>query len=298
MPTPRQRKRSTLSEPTLWLALAGPQQPQLPYIFVYRPAVMFECLMEFRDVRAELIHAKEAFYTAWLPEGGEDLAFDWSVPAAQLVDATRLELQPRADIQPYPGQVRLTKKRLDEAQADLIDYLVRHESLTLFYNPFLKWYSKVGEGQPEFLQRVKEEVLTRWQPQLKELARRLTLQLEQLRELPLPDVEPADLAQDLEVARRRLIGAIQTKMDALIMGNMGEPSNPLLDLKEETALPDQIEGLSEELERIEQDVLRELSALQTQYQSQACECHEYIIRLQPTDIKIIRRALLWVPVLT
>lgn len=297
MPTSREKKRSLRSEQKLWLAPAGSEQPELPHVFGYRSAVMFECLMEFRDVRAEVIHAKEAFYTAWLPEGGDDLAFDWSVPAAELVDSTRLESQPRTDIQPHPGRVRLTKKRMDEAQADLVDYLVRRESLSLFYNPLLKWYSKVGEGQQEFLQRVKEEAITQLQPQLKELARRLALQLEQLRELPLPDDVVADSTQDLEAARRRMIGAIQSKVDALIMSNPGALSKPLLDIKEEIPIPDQIKGLKEELSRIEQDVLNDLNALLAQYRSQTQECQEYTIRLQPTDIKIIRRALLWVPVL-
>jgi hypothetical protein len=297
MPTSGEKKRSVRGEPKLWLAPAGSEQPELPHVFSYRPAVMVECLVEFRDVRAEVIHAKEAFYTAWLPEGDDDLAVDWSVPAAKLVDSTRLEPQPRTDIQPYQGRVRLTKRRMDEAQADLVDFLVRRESLTLFYNPYLKWYSKLGEGQSEFLHRVKEEAITRLQPQLKELARRLALQLEQLRELPLSEDVAPESAGELEAARRRMIGAIQNKMDALIMGNPGAPAKPLLDVKEEIPTPDQIKGLKEELGRIEQDVLKDLNALLTQYRSQAHECQEYTIRLQPTDIKIIRRALLWVPVL-
>jgi hypothetical protein len=257
---------------------------------------MFECLVEFRNIRAELIHSKEAFYTAWIPPGDEDLVIDWSVRAVENFGSERLEPAPRADIHPYSGQVLLSQRRMDQAQSDLIDYLVRSECLRLFYNPSMKWYSKLGEGRQEFVRRVMEEAVTRLQPELKELARRLQLQLEQLREMPLPEDSVATTSEDLVAIRRRMIAAFQSKLDALIMSNPEGLSRPLLEIKQNAHIPDQIKEIHEELNRIERDVFHDLNSLLAEYSSQANECEEYIIRLQPTDIKVIRRARLWVPV--
>ncbi len=291
-----EKKRPRRGEQSFWLAPAQPGQPALPDVLSYRPAVFFECSIEFRNVRAELIHAKEAYYSAWLPEGSEDLAIDWSVPAVKHLAPEDLELEPRASVRRHEHRVNITKRRMDNIQADLIDYLVRRESLQIFYNPTLKWYSKLGEGREEFLNRVADELINQLQPKLKELVLRLKLQLEQLREIPLPDDVPGDTVEELETIRRRMISLLQNRMDETIMSNPAILTKPLLHLKESVVIPDEFKGMGEELARIERDIFTELKALRTESKNKAQDCQEYVIRLQPTDIKIIRRALLWVPV--
>lgn len=283
--------------PELWLAPATPGQPELPHLFHYQPALMFECLLQYRDVRAELIHSNEAIYTAWLPESDEELAIDWSVPAVTAISHDRLESSPREVIRPYGKPLHLTPQQMDQAQSDLIDYLVGQETLRLFYNPYLKWYSKLGEEREEFFQRVFDEMRTRLQPQLKELARRLQLQVEQLREQPLPEDLPAEMAEELDGVRRQLISALESKMDALIMSG-ADPAQPSLQMEHDTPIPHEIQGVKQELDQIEQEIFDDLHALLTEHLTRARECEEYEIRLQPTDIKILRRALLWIPVMT
>jgi hypothetical protein len=294
MPKIAEKTPTARSEVSVWLAPADHAQPELPYVFSYRPALMFECLVEFRDIRAEVIHAKDAFYTAWLPEGTEEMVIDWSLPALPRIDAERFETEPRPSIRPHPERLRVGKRLTDEAQTDLIDYLVRRETLRVFYNPSFKRYSKLGEDEHEFIHRVTDEAVTQLQPQLKELANRLKLQAEQLLEHPLPDNRDDD--GELTSIRRRMIAAIQNRMDAIIMGNPEALTKPLLDIREKLDVPDQIRELKEELDRIERDVLKDLNALLAEYRSRAYECQQYDIRLQPTDIRVVRRALLWVPV--
>lgn len=293
-----QRKRHDMGRiPELWLAPATPGQPELPHLFHYQPALMFECQLQYRDVRAELIHSIEGIYTAWLPEGNEELAVDWSVPAVKSVSHDRLESAPRESIRPYQGHLRLTRRQMDQAQSDLIDYLVSRETLRLFYNPSLKRYSNLGEEREEFLQRILDEVRTQLQPQLKELARRLQLQVEQLREQPLPEDLPTEMAEELDSIRRQLISALENKMDALIMSGT-DPTQPSLQIEHDIPIPHEIEGVQQELRQIEQEIFDDLHALLTEHLTRARECEEYEIRLQPTDIKILRRALLWIPVMT
>lgn len=290
------KKKSIRGELHLWLAPAQRAQAELPQLLQYRPALMFECQVEFRDVRAELIHAKEAYYSAWLPDGGEDVVIDWSEPAVTDISPDRLEWEPRSNIRPYSGKVRLTKRRMDQAQADLMNYLVRQANLTLYHNPALQWYSKLGEDRQEFLNRVADEVLTQMQPQLKTLAQRLKFRLEQLRELSLQGNYAHDASDELEVVRRRMISLLQNRMEALIMSHPQAPTTPLLDVAEGIEVPEELSNLQEELHHLEQDIMHDLQAIHSEYHTKVNDCHEYPVRLQPTDIKVVRRALLWVPV--
>lgn len=256
---------------------------------------MFECLLEFRDVRAETIHSDERIYTAWLPSRDEDIAVDWGMPAVKDPDPERLEEAPRTSVRSYEPSRKLTSKQMDQIQADLIDHLGRGARLELYYNPYLKLYSKLSEGRDEFVHRVMDEMFDGLQPKLKELARRLQLQLEQLRESPLPDDLSQDTLDELEAIRRQMISTIESKMDALIMGNSEPLSKRLLYAPTEIRVPDEIREMKEELGHIEREILGDLNALVMEYTTRACECDEYQIRLQPTNIKVIRRALLWVP---
>lgn len=292
----QEKKRSARGELHLCLAPADQAQAELPHLLRYRPALMFECQIEFRDIRAELIHAKEAYYSAWLPDGGEDVVIDWSEPAVPEISPDRLEWEPRSSICPYPGKVRLTKRRMDQAQSDLMSYLIRQANLTLYHNPSLQWYSKLGEDRQEFLNRVADEVLTQMQPQLKMLAQRLKFRLEQLRELSLQGDYAQDVSDELEVVRRRMISLLENRMEAAIMSHPQAPTTPLLDTADILEIPDELKNLQEELRHIEQDFMQDLHAIHAEYHAKVNDCHEYPVRLQPTDIKVIRRALLWVPV--
>jgi hypothetical protein len=183
---------------------------------------------------------------------------------------------------------------MNAIQSDLVEHLVGHAHLRLYYNPFAKLYSKLGESRDEFVRRVHEEALNQVQPQLKSLARRLQRQLEQLRESPLPEELPADVFEELESTRRKLISKIESKVDALILGNADALPQALSSTRAPIKVPDEIREMKEELDRIEADVLRELDSLLREQAGQAAACEEYLMRLQPTNIKVIRRALLWV----
>jgi hypothetical protein len=261
----------------------------------YRPAVLFECIVEFRDPRAEVFHTEDRFYTAWLPQ--EEVAADWSVPAVASLEPESLASEPSPSIQPYEGAIALSPAKWEEMEADLVDYLVRTEKLTLYYNPGLKIYSRLGESREDFLDRLSDIMWERLEPELRNLARHFKMQLEQVRHAPLPKLISDDRRQELEGLRRMAISRLESQLTRLVLD---DPKSWLRGQQwREQELgdpPGEIEPLFEELTRIAADVTSRLNALTTEALEQATDCQPYSIGLQPTGIRIVRRALLWVPV--
>lgn len=261
----------------------------------YRPAILFECVLEFRDPRAEVVHAEDRFYTTWLPQPGA--ASDWSAPAVRDLQPEWLTSEPRPDILPYGEAVDVSPAQWDEMETDLLDFLVRTEKLTLYYNAGLRLYSKLGESREDFLHRIADSVWERLEPELKELARQFKLQLEQVRQVPLPETISSERLQELDGIRRMAISRVETRLIRMVL----DDPRSLLRGEVETARglddpPEEIQPLFEELARISADVEARLNALLTETLERATDCQSYTIGLQASQIRIVRRALLWVPV--
>ena len=69
----------------LWLR---PRGEAGEHALVYRPAMLVECSVNFRSLRAGLNHSEERSYTAWVPE--REMAIDWDKPAAEISRGSQL----------------------------------------------------------------------------------------------------------------------------------------------------------------------------------------------------------------
>ena len=86
---------------------------------VYRPAMLVECSVNFRSLRAGLNHSEERSYTAWLPEG--DMAIDWDKPAAEISNASQIAVLPDRNIHHKAGNFITTKADFEQYEAELIE---------------------------------------------------------------------------------------------------------------------------------------------------------------------------------
>src|SRR5215208_2228859 len=100
---------------------------------VYRAALLIECSINFRSLRAGLNHSEERSYTAWLPEG--ELAIDWDSPAVVFEGRPQLTNEPEGNISHRLANYRVTRADLEEYEAEFIDRLVRNERLRVYFNP-------------------------------------------------------------------------------------------------------------------------------------------------------------------
>jgi hypothetical protein len=267
----------------------------------YRPAVLIECKLNFRSLRAGLNHSEERSYTAWLPEG--DLAIDWDRPAVELSEKNQLGIAPNLGIGYRQGNYLATKESFGEYQAELIDKLVRSERLRVFWSPTFGLFSAPGERREDFLARVADAALRRVEPELKRLRNQFDLLLEQVREAQARKGTGAESVRSdqpyvpLNLISRNLhlfesenrLAMVFSTLAGTVFGEAG-PSHQL----EEDSASD-IE-LRQDLDRIEQEAIRALRALYSEYLVLANEYDIFEIGLQPGNIQVVRNALLWVPV--
>lgn len=262
---------------------------------VYRPAVLIECTLNFRSLRAGLNHSEERNYSAWLPEA--DLAIDWDSPANQFDGLTQLISQSDPAIGYRTGNHKTTKSEFDHYAAELIEKLVRNERLRIYFNPVFGLFSSPEDELDDFLARVADAALGRVEPELRSLRNRFELQVEQVREA---QASKGSLAENFNLesfisnklhffeSENRLAGMFSTLAGAVF--GSSEPRS-----QGEVYRFDEAE-LREDLERIEQEASDALRALYDEYLTLANEYDTFEIGLQPDNIQVMRRILLWVPV--
>jgi len=262
---------------------------------VYRPAVLIEYMVNFRSLRAGLNHSEERSYSAWLPEA--DLAMDWDSRGGDFDGISRLTSQPDPAIDYRLGNYLTKRSDFDQCVSELIEKLVRTERLSIYFNPVFGLFSGPGDPLEDFLSRVADAALGRIEPELKRLRNRFELQLEQVREA---QASKGSFAESLNLesfisnklhffeSENRLAGMFSTLAGAVF--GSAEPRS-----KEEPYRADE-EELREDLERIEQEASEALRALYDEYLALANEYDTFEIGVQPDNIQVIRRILLWVPV--
>ncbi len=262
---------------------------------VYRPAMLIECSVNFRSLRAGLNHSEERNYAAWIPES--DMAIDWDQPAADFNERSQLTILPDSKIGYWQGDYKTTREDFDQYEEELVDKMVRNERLRVFFNPVFGLFSAPGDELEEFLARVAEAALGRVEPEMKSLRNRFELQLEQVRE--------AQAARGMAAENLSLESLISHKL------HLFESENRMADMFSTlagvvfgtTELRSQSEPyeweeaeLREDLDRVEQEASEALRALYGEYMTLANEYDVFDIGLQPDNIQVIRRVLLWVPI--
>ena len=287
-PSPKFRVEGAVE---LWLRPASGDRPS-----VYRPAALINCSINFRSLRAGLNHSEERSYTAWLPEG--ELAIDWDSPAVLFEGRPQLTNQPEGDIPHRLANYQIGAANLEQYEAEFVDRLVRNERLRVYFNPVFGLFSAPEDDLKDFLSRVAEAALGRVEPELKQLRNRFELHLEQVRETHL--VRGA-LAEELSfenfISHKIRLFESENRMAAMFSTLAGsvfgttEPRPPFVDANQAGEVE-----LREDLDRVEQEASEALHALNSEYVVVANEYDVFEIGLQPDNIQIIRRSLLWVPV--
>jgi hypothetical protein len=270
-----------------------PDKTQEPIQRVYRPAALVECKINFRSLRAGLNHSEEHNYTAWLPEAG--MAIDWDSPATD-IDKGSLAPEPEAGFSYEPGNYSTTRSDFDQYEAELIDKLVRTDRLRVFFNPVFGLFSPPGDALDEFLGRVAEAALGRVEPELKQLRNRFELQLEQVREAhAAKGFRSESLNLDSFISHKLHFFESESRLADMFSTLAGAVFGTTQARVRTEDFPREEVELHEDLARIEQEASEALTALYAEYLTLANEYDVFEIGLQPDNIQVIRRMLLWVP---
>jgi hypothetical protein len=278
-------------------AWCQPEQPESgeQQKLVYRASILVDFRVNFRSLRAGLNHSEERSYTAWIPPAG--LAIDWDRPSAIIRQPPQISHLPNPDLDYLTLDYGTTAADIDQYQAELIDTLVRNERLKVFFNPVFGFFSAPGDSIETFLPRVAEAALTRVEPELKRLRSRFELQLEQIREAHTQKGVPAeDINTEGFISRRLHFFASESRLADLFSTLAGSVFGTTEAKRVEVEYQPDEEELREDLERVEQEASEALRLLYDEYLALANEHDVFEIGLQPDNIQVIRRMLLWVPV--
>jgi hypothetical protein len=271
-----------------------PDEGADPHSLSYRPAVLVECTLNYRSLRAGLNHSEECNYTAWLPDG--DLAIDWDTSAVALDEASRLVPQRLPGIRQH-NIAQVSDEQLRQYESDLIDRLIRTERLRIFVSPAFGLYATPSETVEEFLSRVADVAAGRVLPELKKLHFRFELQLEQIRESQLRKGNTGERRSSERLILRNLhFFESENRLASMFTNLAGSVFASGAGKREvEPSSPDE-EELREDLERVEEEASDALRSLYMEYVALANEYDVFEIGLQPNNVQVRRRALLWVPV--
>jgi hypothetical protein len=260
----------------------------------YKPAVLVECTVNFRSLRAGLNHSEERNYAAWIAES--DLAIDWDQLAAPANAQLKLQLQEAPGIAYLPGNYQTTASHLQQYEEQLLNGLVRKERLRIYFNPVFGLFSTPEDSLQDFLSKVAEASLSRVEPELVQLRRKFELQMEQIRESHFDrETSTEELSENLITRNMRFSQSENrlTEMFSTLAGSVFSSTKPRRQSESSGQLDDE---LREDLERIEKEAGTALHALYDEYLLLANEYDIFEIGLQPDNIQVVRRALLWVAV--
>jgi hypothetical protein len=260
----------------------------------YKPAILVECTINFRSLRAGLNHSEERNYTAWLPES--DLAMDWDLQARPPTAELKLHLHNNADVEYVSGKYSTTEQDFEHYQAQLLNDLIRKERLRIYFNPVFGLFSTPEDKLADFLSQVAEAALGRVEPELIQLRRKFELQIEQIRESHSDREMDAEELSDTLITRNMRFFESENRlaeMFSTLAGSVFGTTKPKRETESYGLLDDE---LREDLERLEQEASNALRHLYDEYLALANEYDIFEIGLQPDNIQVMRRALLWIPV--
>ncbi len=281
----------SLSVPQYWLA------PVPDAAGGYRPAWLIECRLKFHSLRARLKHADERRFLAWVPRG--EGSPDWEAPPldpAGLTDAQLWKAPPRELPHRLQGYL-LDDDALARHADELAAWLARREKLRLWFNKQFDAFSEVGEARESFIGRLAESAADAIEGELAALTARVNLKLLQVQAAAerkglgktLPEAKLNEILND----RRQEFFSSATRLEALFSSSerlivTAEDNQPLTRVIGD---PD----LRETLLHIEMDVRRQLNDLCTRCLEAASACDPFEVGLQPSQIAILRKGVLWLP---
>jgi hypothetical protein len=280
-----------LDVPQYWLA------PVPDGAWAYRPAWLVECSLKFHSLRARLKHTEERLFLAWVPRGEGDP--DWDTPPRDpfSVEVSQLWKAPPRDLPHRQQGYMLSQAALTRHIEELISQLSRREKLRLWFNQQFDAFSEVGESRENFIKRVAELAAETIGDELAALAARVNLRLLQVQSAAerkgLEQNLPEAKLNEILIERRQEFFSSITRLEALfssgerllVAANDNQPLNSVV------TDPD----LHETLLHIEADVRRQLNVLCKRCLEAAAACDLYEIGLQPNQIGVLRKGVLWLP---
>lgn len=264
----------------------------------YRPAFFVECSFKFHNLRAHIKHTEDRRYITWVPRG--EGSPNWDHNPVSTIEDGGIWTGPQFEIPHLQEGFELGQTLFESHLESLVEDLSRTEKLRLWFNQNFDEFSNPGETRQKFIERLSDRAAGSIEDELAQLISHVNLKLAQVRQseerkgrkLQLPEAK----LNSVITGRRNELLTSQGRLEHLFQS--GERLVVTDDDKIESfaALDPENRELHETLERIEQETRRKLNDLCTGCIQQVSECDEFVIGLQPQQIKVTRSGILWIPV--
>ena len=271
---------------------------------LYRPSVLARGLIDFIEPRYKL-NEQQSFALLAQPSP-ETEALSWekalSLELAEKDLLDRPESDARFDRMP---QLTGEAKQLESMRKELPDHLCRTKTLMLLYSPALKCYSKAGEGERDFMMRLKQ--IGREQRDLEvdklndRYAKRLQTLEDRLRRLDQSVArKQADAnARKTEVAVSvgesvlgMFLGRRSTRVASTALSKYRQSRTASMTVEQDKAAA---ENLRREIDELKKELQEEATVITDRWDQAASKLEEVPLRPSRNDIQVYLFAVAWTP---
>jgi hypothetical protein len=267
------------------------------------PGLAARVQLVFDDTKAEIDHKEE-----W-----EAIAFPLTEPfdvdslvAVDYDDRDFRSEEPEGVVYRLPEASVDTAAYFKSATTAIKEYLYRERAVTVFRNPLLKLYSRVGETMEEFEARCDAAAQDGADAEVAKLRDRLEAKMDRLRDQArAAEARVEELSVDVQTRRQseildgagKLLGSLLGgRKSSRAMSGMASKRGQTKRTEQRLATAeDKLAAKLEDLEALEQDAILDIEEINDAWKEKADEIEEIEIGLEKTDIHVEDVGLVWIP---
>jgi uncharacterized protein YifE (UPF0438 family) len=271
---------------------------------VYRAAVAATVQLLYDDTRAG-VNQTESYEAIIYP-------LDATVDPAEVIAVDHDERDFLAEVPPgasfvSPEAKIHTKAFWSGLESDLKSYLVAARKITVFRNPKLGLYSRVGEPEEEFLQRCREAADEAADRAVAKLQEKYRTRIDRTKDqISTAEARVADLEGDATArSQAELLSGAGDLLGAFLGGR--SRANPLSQIASRRAATRKAKARVEaarqrlsdkelQLEELENDLGEEIIRITEEWADAAEVVEEIEIPLERTDVRVADLKLVWLPI--
>jgi uncharacterized protein YlxW (UPF0749 family) len=270
---------------------------------LYVPASLGMGVIHFVDRKKNVKEQQNFALLAHVPENISVLT--WK--QAQPMDLTERDLlnksEPEAYFNQLPGAID-EPKEFNKLKNDLVNHLYRNTSLTLFYSPTLKTYSKPKESERDFRTRLQQEAREKRDKEIDDITDKYEKKLNNLQDrLRKYEAKLEQHEVDASAYKQNTIANIGETMLGFFMGRRPRIKSTSQTKKrratkaklkvEETK--EDIKDLQTEIKELETELQKEVTTIKNRWEETLEKFKEIKVIPRKTDIQVDLVALAWVP---
>ena len=277
----------------------------------YEAAAVARVRLRFDDEKADLVADQEweavLFPLAAQPDASTAVAVDYD-------DRDLRDGAPDGTVYVLPQAPVKDRRFWTDLQRNLIDHLVRNQTMEVFANRDLKLYSRPGETQDDFVKRCREAADAKADEQAATLrdkyetkAKTMQTQLQTAQDKAelLKDQQRSSRVSEVASVAGSILGSFlggKKRASALskVAGSLGGMasrrgrSRAAADRVD--AVENKLEQLQHDLADVEAELTQEITDIQQAWEAKAANVQPVNVTLEKTDVSVAQLVLAWLPV--